>query len=157
MPVLDRLGRPVLVLNASYEPINVCAARRALVLVLKGVATAEEHAPLAIHSARHNAETSFCDPAARISPDSASNSGAFPQEYPDARPVYLPVLSAHAARRGTYAGSRYSALARRRDDLGEPGGVLPSCNNRKGNRTPEEAGMKLARAPARSACTPAAT
>ncbi|MGH9417339.1 MAG: HNH endonuclease [Terriglobales bacterium] len=33
---------PVLVLNASYEPINVCAARRALVLVLKGVARAEE-------------------------------------------------------------------------------------------------------------------
>ena len=29
---------PVLVLNASYEPINVCAARRAIVLVLKGVA-----------------------------------------------------------------------------------------------------------------------
>ena len=55
MPVVsDRLGRPVLVLNASYEPINVCAARRALVLVLKGVATAEEHTPLAIHSSRHN-------------------------------------------------------------------------------------------------------
>src|SRR5215203_183295 len=54
MPGLDRLGRPVLVLNASYEPINVCAARRALVLVLKGVATAEENAPLAIHSARHH-------------------------------------------------------------------------------------------------------
>jgi hypothetical protein len=30
------LHAPVLVLNASYEPINVCAARRALVLVLKG-------------------------------------------------------------------------------------------------------------------------
>jgi 5-methylcytosine-specific restriction endonuclease McrA len=27
---------PVLVLNASYEPINICGARRALVLVLKG-------------------------------------------------------------------------------------------------------------------------
>ena len=39
----ERLHRPVLVLNASYEPINVCAARRALVLVLKGVAAAEEH------------------------------------------------------------------------------------------------------------------
>ena len=38
MPSLDRLHRPVLVLNASYEPINICAARRALVLVLKGVA-----------------------------------------------------------------------------------------------------------------------
>ena len=29
---------PVLVLNASYEPINICAARRAIVLVLKGLA-----------------------------------------------------------------------------------------------------------------------
>ena len=38
MPSLDRLQKPVLVLNASYEPINICAARRALVLVLKGVA-----------------------------------------------------------------------------------------------------------------------
>jgi hypothetical protein len=32
---------PVLVLNASYEPINICGARRALVLVLKGVAKTE--------------------------------------------------------------------------------------------------------------------
>ena len=27
---LDRLQKPVLVLNASYEPINICAARGAL-------------------------------------------------------------------------------------------------------------------------------
>src|SRR5262252_6250107 len=45
---------PVLVLNASYEPINVCAARRALVLVLKGVAAAEEHTPANVHSARQS-------------------------------------------------------------------------------------------------------
>jgi len=36
-----RAARPVLVLNASYEPINVCAARRASGLVLKGVAMTE--------------------------------------------------------------------------------------------------------------------
>src|SRR5450756_1695260 len=36
------LHQPVLVLNASYEPINICAARRAIVLVLKGVAATEE-------------------------------------------------------------------------------------------------------------------
>ena len=48
----ERLQRPVLVLNASYEPINICAARRALVLVLKGVASAEEETSSAIHSAR---------------------------------------------------------------------------------------------------------
>ena len=49
----ERLQRPVLVLNASYEPINICAARRALVLVLKGVASAEEESVSAVHSARN--------------------------------------------------------------------------------------------------------
>src|SRR5947208_9037539 len=42
----------VLVLNASYEPINVCAARRALVLVLKGVAMTEEENGHFLHSPR---------------------------------------------------------------------------------------------------------
>ena len=52
MPSLDRLHKPVLVLNASYEPINICAARRAVVLILKGVASAEELAPSHLHSAK---------------------------------------------------------------------------------------------------------
>src|SRR5204863_971319 len=50
--ISERLQKPVLVLNASYEPINICGARRALVLVLKGVASAEEASTHAIHSAR---------------------------------------------------------------------------------------------------------
>jgi len=33
---------PVLVLNATFEPINVTAVRRAMVLMLKGGAQAEE-------------------------------------------------------------------------------------------------------------------
>ena len=32
----------VLVLNSTYEPINVCSVRRAIVMVLKGVARTEE-------------------------------------------------------------------------------------------------------------------
>ncbi len=40
----------VLVLNASYEPINICMARRAVVLVLKGVAICEEASPHYLHS-----------------------------------------------------------------------------------------------------------
>ncbi len=43
---------PVLVLNASYEPINICGARRALVLVLKGVARTEEEQGTILHAAR---------------------------------------------------------------------------------------------------------
>jgi 5-methylcytosine-specific restriction endonuclease McrA len=45
---------PVLVLNASYEPINICGARRALVLVLKGVARTEEQQGEMLHAARLN-------------------------------------------------------------------------------------------------------
>jgi 5-methylcytosine-specific restriction endonuclease McrA len=46
------LYAPVLVLNASYEPINICAARRALVLVLKGVAMTEEENGHFLHAQR---------------------------------------------------------------------------------------------------------
>ncbi|MCL2660983.1 MAG: HNH endonuclease [Acidobacteriaceae bacterium] len=46
------LQTPVLVLNASYEPINICGARRALILVLKGVARTEESLAEELHAAR---------------------------------------------------------------------------------------------------------
>jgi 5-methylcytosine-specific restriction endonuclease McrA len=46
------MQKPVLVLNASYEPINICGARRALVLVLKGVARTEEEQGATLHAAR---------------------------------------------------------------------------------------------------------
>src|SRR5689334_24369230 len=42
---------PVLVLNASYEPINICAAQRAIVLVLKGLAMPEEENGHFLHAA----------------------------------------------------------------------------------------------------------
>jgi 5-methylcytosine-specific restriction endonuclease McrA len=51
-PTRGPMLQPVLVLNASYEPINVCAARRAIVLVLKGVARAEEENGHFLHSTR---------------------------------------------------------------------------------------------------------
>ena len=41
----------VLVLNASYEPINVCTVRRATVLVLKDRAEIIQHGEWALHSA----------------------------------------------------------------------------------------------------------
>src|SRR6202521_3330443 len=44
------MQEPVLVLNATFEPINVTAVRRAMVLLLKGVAQAEELHHREIHS-----------------------------------------------------------------------------------------------------------
>ena len=48
------MQEPVLVLNATYEPINVTAVRRAMVLMLKGVAQAEEMHSAEVHSAAHS-------------------------------------------------------------------------------------------------------
>src|SRR5436305_1784994 len=42
----------VLVLNASYEPVNVCTERRAVVMIFKGIARMEEHNGHMLHSAR---------------------------------------------------------------------------------------------------------
>ena len=143
----ERLHRPVLVLNSSYEPINVCAARRALVLVLKGVAAAEEHgagtgpfrAPRVACAQRY--------PLAGIPAHSAPDPVAFAQEHSDARPLYLPVLPTtfnsaeltldHVIPRSRSGETTWENLV----------ACCHPCNNRKGNRTPEEANMRLARAP----------
>jgi 5-methylcytosine-specific restriction endonuclease McrA len=142
-----RLQKPVLVLNASYEPINICAARRALVLVLKGVASAEEETTLNIHSTRRSVTL----------------------------PSVIRLLEYRRIPHQTRALSRKNILMRDRYQCQYCHKTLPSgeltldhviprsragesawenlvacchhCNNRKGNRTPEEAGMKLARAP----------
>ena len=53
-PEHQRRGREVgrvLVLNATYEPINVCTVRRAIVLLLKDKAELIEHGEWQLHSA----------------------------------------------------------------------------------------------------------
>ncbi|MCS7026668.1 MAG: HNH endonuclease [Bryobacteraceae bacterium] len=147
MSSLDRLRNPVLVLNASYEPINVCAVRRALVLVLKGLAATEEHTVAEIHSSR--------------------------QSFPV--PSVIRLLEYRRIPHQSRALSRKNILLRDRYTCQYCGKTLPSseltldhvvprsrggesswenlvaccnpCNNRKGNRTPEEANMRLNRPP----------
>lgn len=141
------LQKPVLVLNASYEPINICAARRALVLILKGVAQPEEFCPTLLHSARHTLNL----------------------------PSVIRLLEYRRIPHQTRALSRKNILMRDRYTCQYCLSTMPSgeltldhvvprsrhgettwenlvacchhCNNRKGSRTPEEAGMKLARQP----------
>ncbi len=143
----DRLHRPVLVLNASYEPINICAARRALVLVLKGVASAEETASHHVSSARRELRV----------------------------PTVIRLLEYRRIPHQSRALSRKNILMRDRYTCQYCLKVTPSgeltldhviprsragettwenlvacchpCNNKKGNRTPEEAGFKLHRPP----------
>src|SRR5881628_703876 len=64
------------VLNATYEPINVTAVRRAMVLMLKGVAQAEEMHNAEVHSAAH-AHKVPSDPPAGVPPYSPAEPRAF--------------------------------------------------------------------------------
>ena len=147
MTGVDRMHRPVLVLNASYEPVNVCAARRALVLVLKGVASAEELTQVFIHSAR---STLLLPSVIRL------------LEY-----RRIPHQTRPLSRKNILVRDRYTCQycltmlpsaeltldhVVPRSRAGETAwenlvACCHSCNNHKGNRTPEEAGMRLSRLP----------
>ena len=141
------MQEPVLVLNATFEPINVTAVRRAMVLLIKGVAQAEEMNHAEIHSARR---------ALRV-------------------PSVIRLLAYRHIPQQTRALSRKNILLRDRNTCQFCACVFPAsdltldhviprsrggrsswenlvaccyqCNNRKGDRTPEEAGIKLARKP----------
>ena len=138
---------PVLVLNASYEPINICAARRAIVLVLKGLAMPEEENGNLLHAARITMRV----------------------------PSVIRLLEYRRIPHQTRALSRKNILLRDHNTCQFCGRVFPAseltldhvlprsrggrsswenlvascyaCNNRKGDRTPEEAGLHLSRRP----------
>ncbi len=101
------MQEPVLVLNATYEPINVTAVRRAMVLMLKGVAQAE--------------------PA-----HSAAEPGSFAEEYFAAGPQHVPVLRACISQFGIDAGPRCAAVARGAFQLGKFGGLLLPVQQQQG-------------------------
>jgi 5-methylcytosine-specific restriction endonuclease McrA len=147
LPRFNSMHAPVLVLNATYEPINICAARRALVLVLKGVARAEENQPRFIKS-----------PSMTMS-----------------IPSVIRLLEFRHIPRQSRALSRKNILMRDRNTCQYCGQVAPpneltldhviprsrggqstwenlvacckECNHRKGNSTPPESDLRLIREP----------
>jgi 5-methylcytosine-specific restriction endonuclease McrA len=137
----------VLVLNASYEPINVCTVRRAAVLILKNRAEILEQADWALHA----------------------------ESFTLARPVVIRLLTyvriprdAHRrkiTRRAVFARDRWTCqyCGHERGNLTvdhvvprSKGGTstwdnivtcCAPCNRRKGDRLPKQANMVPARAP----------
>lgn len=141
------MQEPVLVLNATFEPINVTAVRRAMVLMIKGVAQAEEVNHQKVHSATRTLPV----------------------------PSVIRLLAYRHIPQQTRALSRKNILLRDRNTCQFCGRTLPAaeltldhvvprsrggrsswdnlvaccyqCNNSKGDRTPEEAGLALVRRP----------
>src|SRR5437762_9266050 len=137
----------VLVLNASFEPINVCNERRAVVMIFKGVARVEEHNGHMLHSARL---TIHAPSVIRLT------------EY-----IHIPFERRSLSRKNIllrdhstcqYCGRQYPPSELTLDHVqprsrgGESSwdnlvACCKRCNHRKGNRTPEESSMHLLRRP----------
>ncbi len=147
MPEARQLSHSsVLVLNQNYEPLNVCNARRALVLVDKGKAEILEHAEGYLRAAVH----AFHLPS------------VIRMVYMIKRPKPEPKLS----RREVFARDRFTCqyCGRKVNDLTidhvvprRLGGkhlwtnvvsACKNCNHRKAGRTPEQAKMALMTVPA---------
>ena len=134
----------VLVLNASYEPLNVVSVKRAVVLLLKEKAELVEAAQAKLHS------ESFSLPIPLVI------RLVYFVKIP--RRIVLPVTRRGILSRDNYTCQYCGAMPSRRELTIDH--VLPrsrggkttwenvvtacqKCNGRKGSRTPEEAHMKL--------------
>jgi 5-methylcytosine-specific restriction endonuclease McrA len=134
----------VLVLNASYEPLNICSWRRAVVLILKGKAESIEHNGKVLY-------TNFPLPTViRL------------RSY-----VKIPYKEISLSRRNVLHRDNYTCqyCGDRRHDLTidhivprSRGGIdtwenvvaaCLKCNVKKGDRTPREAGLVLMTTPRR--------
>ena len=141
------LNRLVLVLNASYEPINICAARHALTPVFKGAAVVEEVSNRVVRTSKISIPVPDVIRLVRYrrvprQNRSVSRKGillrdGFACQYCHRRYAAGDLTLDHALPRSRGGTSVWENLV---------ACCLP-CNNRKGNRTPQEAGMVLAKPP----------
>ncbi len=139
------LVSPVLVLNANFEPINVCNVRRAMGLILDERATLVLNGRGEIRSVR---STYPCPSIIRLS-----------RMIRRPRPVVKLTKQEIFRRDGfacQYCGRQASRLTLDHVVPRRLGGshswdnlvtACPTCNHRKGGRTAEQANMKLLRRP----------
>ena len=145
------MQEPVLVLNATFEPINITAVRRAMVYrsCSKGSRKRKRmnHAEVRTFDlARHS--SSVRDSPAGLSPYSAQQTRALSRKNILLRDrntcqfcgrifTAAELTLDHVVPRSRGGRSSWENLV----------ACCYQCNNRKGDRTPDEAGIKLARRP----------
>jgi 5-methylcytosine-specific restriction endonuclease McrA len=132
---------PVLVLNANFEPLNVCSTRRALSLVLGGKATLVLNGRGEIRTVsslfprpsiiRLEQMVKRPRPKVRLTKREILRRDEYTCQYCGQRTPTLTVD--HVIPR--HLGGKHS--------WGNLVAACPNCNHRKGGRTPEQAGMRL--------------
>ena len=139
------VNNPVLVLNQSYEPLNICRARRALVLIYRGKAEMLENGLGFIHSAndifplpsviRLAYMIKRPRPERKLTRLEVFNRDQYTCQYcsKEGRQLTLDhVIPRHQGGEHTWENVVSACIP---------------CNHRKAGRTPEQAGMRLLRHP----------
>ena len=140
------LNSQVLLLNQNFEPLTLCSVRRAVIMVWSGKAEIIESTGHYIHSV----SSAFNVPSIvrllsyiqsrhrwniQLSKQNILKRDRKICQYCDASDGYMTVD--HVVPRSSGGGETWENLVC----------ACPQCNNRKGNRTLEQAGMKLINKP----------
>ena len=138
-------------LNATYEPLSTVSVQRAIVLLLKEKAELVEAAAERLHAVSHLAACAAGDPAGLLRPNPASRRPVADPQKCGSRATTTPASTA-APRRAAALLTLDHILPRSRGGQTTWDNVVAACracNMRKGNRTPEEAGLVLRKHPGR--------
>lgn len=143
----ETMNKNVLVLNSTYEAIHICTLRRAIILVIKGVAVVEESLGMAIHSASQIYQT--------------------PTVIRLIRYIWIPKKNVHLTRKNVvlrdkhicqYCGKEFKSEELTMDHIipksmsGQTTwenvvACCKACNNKKANRMLKDSGMRLIKKP----------
>jgi 5-methylcytosine-specific restriction endonuclease McrA len=147
------LNRPVLVLNASYEPLNVCDTRRALGLLITGKAELVVNGRGHIRTARLTYPAPSVirleqmirrpRPKVKLSKREIFRRDNYTCQYCGRQTPHLTIDHLIPRHRG--GGLRWDNLVT----------ACPACNRRKGGRSTSEAQMTLKRPPTEPPATAA--
>lgn len=140
----NAMHSPVLVLNASYEPLHICAARRALVLIVKDAAIIQDHLGREVHAGIMFPSVIRLKTYRKV-----------PHRVQELTRKNILVRDGHQCQ---YCGETFSAMVLTLDHVipRSRGGLSTwenlvaccgDCNRRKANMTPEEANMPILRRP----------
>jgi 5-methylcytosine-specific restriction endonuclease McrA len=140
------INYPVLVLNQSYEPLTVCRARRAVVLIFEGKAEMLENGVGYIHSISETFPLPSVIRLARMIKRPRRERKMTRLEIFN-RDRYTCQYCGHQSRSLTldHVVPRYRGGEHTWENVVS---ACAACNRRKAGRTPQEANMKLIRKPA---------
>jgi 5-methylcytosine-specific restriction endonuclease McrA len=144
--VVVGLNQPVLVLNANFEPLNVCDVRRAVNLLMSGKAQMLDDSHGYIHTMRVdfprpsviklNQQVRRPRPRVKLTKREIFRRDNYTCQYCGRQTTHLTID--HVIPRHSGGGHKWDNLV----------AACPSCNRRKGGRTHTEANMPLRHRPA---------